>query len=87
MQSKANYRFLRRLRAFLLLSRIDVQIGSSVRVNRLAAAEAEQLELSRSELAMLNEFYEIRLRFVMETEGIPGWPAEAEMVVTTLGQA
>jgi len=71
-QQKVNYRLLRRLRGFLELSRIDVQIGSSVAVTRLAAAENGRTELNRVELALLTEFYARRVQIVREREGVPG---------------
>jgi hypothetical protein len=71
-QQKPNYRMLRRLRAWLELSRVDVQIGSSVPACRLAAAENGRAELNRVELALLMEFYARRVQIVREREGVPG---------------
>jgi hypothetical protein len=85
-QQKVNYRLLRRLRGFLELSRIDVQIGSSVPVTRLAAAENGRTELNRVELALLTEFYARRVQIVREREGVPRDVEEAIQKETLLAQ-
>jgi hypothetical protein len=70
-QSHPNYQFLRRLRQFLELSRVDVQIGSSVRASRLAAAENGRAQLNEVEIAFLMDFYARRVQVVREREGVP----------------
>jgi len=76
-QSHPNYRLFRRLRHFLELSRVDVQIGSSVPASRLAAAENGRAQLNPTELAFLMEFYARRVRIVREREGVPSEIDEA----------
>jgi hypothetical protein len=87
MRNDPNYRFLRRIRLFLMFSRIDVQIGSGVRVSRLAAAESGRGELTAPELACLSDFYQRHLQLVREREGIPGWPPEFGQSSPAMGHA
>ncbi len=60
---------LRRLRAFLDLSRADVSDATGVALRRIAAAENGRIRLTPLEEKLLSSFLFARLRLVAEVEG------------------